>query len=85
MQVPKQSPRSLNGSATSLSSLDANAGSHSPSSPRSSKAFGKSIIANGDPQMLNVIRRDVRNLCLITFVLCLVCQHEYVPLAYFQV
>ena len=52
VQVPKQSPRSLNGSATSLSSLDANAGSHSPSSPRSSKAFGKSIIANGDPQML---------------------------------
>lgn len=40
MQLPKQSPRSLNGSATSLSSLDANTGSHSPSSPRNSKSFG---------------------------------------------
>ena len=50
MQLPKQSPRSLNGSATSLSSLDANAGSHSPSSPRNSRAFGKSKIVNGDPQ-----------------------------------
>jgi len=50
VQLPKQSPRSLNGSATSLSSLDANAGSHSPSSPRNSKAFGESKIVNGDPQ-----------------------------------
>lgn len=50
MQLPKQSPRSLNGSATSLSSLDANAGSHSPSSPRNSKAFGKSKIGKADPQ-----------------------------------
>lgn len=70
MQVPKQSPRSLNGSATSLSSLDANAGSHSPSSPRSSKTFGKSKTANDDPQMLNLIRRDLYNLYVITFVLC---------------
>ncbi|KAJ7389095.1 Transmembrane and coiled-coil domains protein 2 [Desmophyllum pertusum] len=40
VQLPKQSPRSLNGSATSLTSLDATAGSHSPSSPRNSKTFG---------------------------------------------
>ncbi|KAM7428800.1 transmembrane and coiled-coil [Porites harrisoni] len=38
IQLPNRSPRSLNGSATSLSSLDA-VGSHSPSSPRSSKPF----------------------------------------------
>ncbi|XP_078384307.1 transmembrane and coiled-coil domain protein 3-like isoform X2 [Oculina patagonica] len=40
VKLPKHSPRSLNGSATSLSSLDANTGSHSPSSPRNSKSFG---------------------------------------------
>lgn len=40
IQLPQRSPRSLNGSATSLSSLDtAPAGSHSPSSPRNSKSF----------------------------------------------
>nr|XP_058966422.1 transmembrane and coiled-coil domains protein 1-like isoform X2 [Pocillopora verrucosa] len=39
IKLPKQSPRSLNNSATSLSSLDASAGSHSPSSPRSNKTL----------------------------------------------
>ncbi|CAH3144026.1 unnamed protein product [Pocillopora meandrina] len=39
VKLPKQSPRSLNNSATSLSSLDASAGSHSPSSPRSNKTL----------------------------------------------
>lgn len=40
VQLPHRTPRSLNGSATSLSSLDTTpAGSHSPSSPRNSKSF----------------------------------------------
>lgn len=39
VKLPKQSPRSLNGSATSLSSLDTTAGSHSPSSPRNNKTL----------------------------------------------
>ena len=43
LQLPHRTPRSLNGSATSLSSLDTPpAGSRSPSSPpRNSRSFGK--------------------------------------------
>ncbi|XP_068735076.1 transmembrane and coiled-coil domain protein 3-like isoform X1 [Montipora capricornis] len=57
VQLAHKAPRSLNGSATSLSSLDTSpppaAGSRSPSSPRGTKSFGL--------QLLHVLGRNKEN------------------------